>query len=286
MVELIIDELLNFMRKYTDLYVSVDGNDSNSGLNYEDSFRSIQKAIDTSYYIIGDVKIFIADGKYNDVNIIVSGSRQGNLEIIGNINDPNKVILDSGDNPTSAATIWAVNGANLMISGMKILATTKQPPLFASCIRSTYNSLIIIKGEIIFGNAAYAQILVGNARVIINSSYNIDGSAMYHIFCSTSSSIATTADQSLFVNIKKDLIYDKSFACVQTLSIVNWRLPFKLNGNKIKGVRHIISDAGCIAMKAIGSDPNITPDKFPGDRNGKNISGFYNGKVYGRKFFN
>jgi len=270
------------MKKCTNLYVSIKGHDSNSGLNPNDSFSSIQAAIDISYSIIGDVKIFVADGKYNNVNIVASGCRQGDLEIIGNIKDPSKVTLDSGDNSISAATIWAVNGANLIISGIKILATTNKPPLFASCIRSTYSSLIIIKDKVIFGKAAYAQILVGNSRVIINSGYEIDDSAMYHLFCSTSSAIATTADPSLYVSVNNNLIYDKSFACVQTLSVINWRLPFKLNGNSVRGVRHTISDAGCVAMKALGSHSDITPDRFPGDQDEENISGFYNGKVYGK----
>lgn len=270
------------MKKCTSLYVSVSGDDSKSGLNPHDSLKSIQTAIDISYSIIGDVKIFIADGCYNNINLVASGCRQGDLEIIGNIKDPSKVILDSGNDSVSTATIWAVNGANLSISGIKILATTSEPTLLASCIRSTYGGLIIIKGKVIFGKAAYAQIVVGNARVIINSGYDIEDSAMYHLFCSTSSAIATTADPNLYVSINNNLIYDKSFACVQTLSVINWRLPFKLNGHKVKGVRHIISDAGVVAMKAIGSAADITPDRFPGDQNEKNISGFYNGKLYGK----
>ncbi len=271
---------MNPIKKF---YVSCNGNDENSGSNQSESFRTIQKAIDASYQIIGDVQIIVADGKYTNTNAIASGCRQGNLEIIGNISSPDKVVIDSGNDSKSAATFWVVNGANVAFSGMKISASTNKPPLLASCIRSTYNGLITIKGKVIFGKACYAQILVGNARVIINSGYDICGSAQYHLFCSTSSSIATTSDSEMNVKILENISYEKAFACVQTLSVINWRLPFVLNGFNVSGIRHIISDGGAVAMKALGSNKEITPDQFPGSKNGKNISGFFNGQIYGRK---
>lgn len=269
------------MNPITKFYVSCKGSDENCGSSQSKSFGTIQKAVDAAYQIIGDVQIIIADGKYTNTNVIASGCRQGNLEIIGNISSPDKVVIDSGNDSNSAATFWAVNGANIAFSGMKICASTNKPPLLASCIRSTYNGLVTIKGKVIFGRASYAQILVGNGRVIINSGYDISGSAQYHLFCSTSSSIATTADKEMNVNILENLSYEKAFACVQTLSVVNWRLPFILNGFTVSGIRHIISDAGCIAMNAIGSNKEITPDQFPGSDNGKNISGFFNGQIFG-----
>ncbi len=271
------------MNPITKFYVSCNGNDENSGSHQSESFRTIQKAIDASYQVIGDVQIIIADGQYTNTNAIASGCRQGNLEIIGNISSPDKVVIDSGNDSKSAATFWVVNGANVTFSGMKISASTNKPPLLASCIRSTYNGLITIKGKVIFGKASYAQILAGNGRVIINSGYDICGSAQYHLFCSTSSSIATTADSEMNVKILEDISYEKAFACVQTLSVINWRLPFILNGFNVSGVRHIISDAGCIAMNALGSNKDTTPDEFPGSENGKNISGFFNGQIYGPK---
>ena len=119
--------------------------------------------------------------------------------------------------------------------------------------------------------------VAGNGRIIINDSYDIIDGAMYHIFSSTSSGIATTTKGGKYVNILNNPLFSKAFACAQTNSVINWRMPFKGNA---RGRKHIISDAGCIALKSIGSDPKKTPNQFPGNIAGDNVSGWFNGEIY------
>ena len=108
------------MNPITKFYVSCNGNDENSGLHQSESFRTIQKAIDASYLVIGDVQIIIADGQYTNTNAIASGCRQGNLEIIGNISSPDKVVIDSGND--SGTTIPTTASTNSLVAASFILA--------------------------------------------------------------------------------------------------------------------------------------------------------------------
>ena len=262
----------------TTLYVDTAGSDEYDGQAPETAVNTIQRAIDLSYGIIGDVVIQIADGDYPNTNAIAKGGRQGTLEITGNVERPEKVRIDSGFDPLSAATIWAVEGAVVSVKGLHISATSEQSPLFASCLRATYNGVILTAGPIIFGPAAYTHLLAGNGRIIVNHGYAVEGGAQFHVFSSTGSAVATTAQPDQRVHLIGTPHFSGAFACAQTLSVINWRLPFI---GDVTGMRHIINDAGCIALNSIGSDSSNTPDEMPGDAEGKNISGFYNGHVHG-----
>lgn len=268
------------MSKQKFIYVSPEGADQNdgSGPEKENALRTLQAAIDLAYTFIGDAVIKLADGEYPNTSATASGCRQGHLDIVGNIDHPERVKIDSGDDRYSAATIWAVEGAVLRLKGLHVSATKEDGTLLPSCLRATFNGLILLEGPMVFGHASYVHLLAGNGRIIVNHGYVVEGSARYHLFSSTSSAIATTTLKTEKVVLKNTPHFSGAFAAAQTSSVINWRLPFE---GKATGCRHIISDAGCITMKSIGTDTQNSPDILPGDAEGINKCGFYNGAVYG-----
>lgn len=263
-------------RPIRDIFVSPSGSDDADGFKHP--LASLQAAFDLAYGFIGDARIRIADGEYPGTNATARGCRQGTIEIIGNIESPERVRFDSGEEYPSISTIWAVEGAILSVKGLHVSATTNTDKVLGCALRATYNGIILLTGPMVFGPATYCQMVAGNGRIIPNHGYTVEGGSRYHILSSTGSSIATTPEADQRVILKRFPHYSGAFAACQTGSVINWRLPFV---GKATGCTHIINSGGTIETKAIGSNADNTPDDFPGDEPPQNICGFFNGKVYG-----
>ncbi|NYZ17516.1 hypothetical protein HL658_33660 [Azospirillum sp. RWY-5-1] len=278
-------EVLEGGRTY---HVRVDGDDTNDGLgdSPERALRTIQRAVDILYSSVDfaghDVTIQVGAGFYPDTNVTIRGPHRGGGRLIiqGDVEHPGRVVLDSGWDRESMATIWVVNGAAVYLRGLHIRATSCDPGLLATGLRATFRGIIFLIGPMEFGDAAYAQILAGNAQFTILDGYKIVGGARYHLFSSTGSNIATSGDPEKFVVIEGEPHFSHAFACAQTMSVINWRYPFH---GKATGPRHLVSDGGVISRKSIGTDLKTAAGGFPGSEPGTNRSGFYDGHVGGER---
>lgn len=171
------------------LYCSPTGNDANSGIDPSVPFKTIQAGMDATFrnFDIGGwhYNFQLSDGTYAGFSI--RGSMTGHyanpsmepiasFNVVGNVADPSKVIIDGALGPNGLA-VESVVGKSLHIDGMTIQSSV------AGGILANLPGTELVIHHVHFGDCDGAMIQAAGNAAIIGGQIDVFGDAPFFLYC-------------------------------------------------------------------------------------------------------
>lgn len=167
----------------TNFYVANDGNDSNPG-TIDEPWETIQNAVNyvcNNYDFNGyTVTINVADGTYNE-NVIFPGNvGSGQLNILGNVDTPDNVVIQPATGTAFLANAFAPGV--ILLDGIKIISSGAS----GICLSALSPLIKFLIGRVDFGIAVLTHIYIVYGTVETVNNYVITGSAARHVYAQNS----------------------------------------------------------------------------------------------------
>jgi microcystin-dependent protein len=242
---------------------------------------SIGKAVELSYAInVRDrsVKIKLADGRYTE-SVLFSNSTTGSgihnlidIVIIGNEQDPSKVIWKAAGNASNQRCVIVQRNASIYLSGITFTAEANYTGA-QEFIRAQYSSQVTI-GKVVFGSASASAMRVCHlccvdSLVRVMTEYTIAGNATNHIDLSSNSTFFIGAESSsdIPVRLVGTPIFD-SFIVLSNASVAYASTPNFTYSGEARG-KKFTRDA-----------TSVEPSRFPNGLTEGTVSDVFLAKAY------